>query len=80
MSWSYHVSQLDIPYFMTAGTGESDDRGVGQGAEDFAGVSPLFGLVDTYSEMPDDVFKVRARATGAEHEQMIVVADGYLTA
>ena len=33
-----------------------------------------------YNSIPDEVQKVRARAVGAEHEQMLMRSDGYMTA
>jgi hypothetical protein len=46
MGWDYDVGKVTIPYFVTSGTGETDD-----------------------------VEKVRARATGAEHEACFLYLD-----
>lgn len=80
MGWQYDVSEIKIPYFMVAGTGETDDIGVADVTKEYAGVAPLASLVENYETIRDDVVKVRARATGAEHEDMLGRSDGYLTA
>ena len=67
MGWEYDPAKITIPYFMTAATGESDDRGIEDINSDFAGVAPLKSLIEIYDAMPDDVTKIRARVTGAEH-------------
>ena len=36
--------------------------------------------MDIYDAMPDDVLKVRGRCVGAEHTDMILRTDGYMTA
>ncbi len=64
---------------MAAGTGSSDDSGK-YGENDFSGVAPLFSLKENYEAMGDDVFKLRARIKGAEHEDMLTLTDGYMTA
>ena len=80
MGWKYDVSKISIPYFMTAGTGETDDKGVADMTKEYAGVAPLASLIENYDVISDDVLKVRARANGAEHEAMLVRSDGYMTA
>ncbi len=80
MGWEYDVTKVTIPYFMTAGTGSSDDAGVSDVSKDFAGVAPLSSLIENYNGISDNVLKIRARAVGAEHEDMLTRTDGYLTA
>ena len=80
MGWSYDSSKISIPYFMTAGTGTSDDTGVEDIDKEYGGVAPLKSLVDTYNKMSNDVFKVRARFVGAEHGDMLAKTDPYMTA
>lgn len=80
MGWEYNPLDIEIPYFMTAATGTSDDRGVDDINTEFGGVTPLASLVDIYDKMSNDVFKIRARVAGAEHEEMLVRTDGYMTA
>ena len=79
MGWEYDVSKVTIPYFMAAGTGKSDDSG-NDPEKGYGGVSPLSALITNYDSIADDVPKVRARAAGAEHEQMLMRSDGYMTA
>ncbi len=78
--WNYDVTKINIPYFMTAGTGKSDDAGVKDITKEYAGVCPLESLIENYSSISADVVKIRARATGAEHEEMLMRTDGYMTA
>ncbi len=78
--WNYDVTKINIPYFMTAGTGISDDAGVKDITKEYAGVCPLESLIENYSSISADVVKIRARATGAEHEEMLMRTDGYMTA
>ena len=80
MGWEYDMSKVNIPYFMTAGTGESDDRNVEDIVNEFGGVAPLSSLKENYNTMSNDIFKVRARAVGAEHQDMLNRTDGYMTA
>ena len=84
LSWRYGELwkaglRISIPYFMVAGTGKSDDSG-SDPETSFGGVSPLSALVSNYTSISDNVQKVRARAVGAEHEQMLMRSDGYMTA
>lgn len=76
----YDPAKVSIPWFMTAGTGTSDDTGVSDITAEWAGVAPLASLKENYDKMAEDVLKIRARATGAEHEEMLVRTDGYMTA
>ncbi len=79
MGWEYDASKIAIPYFMVAGTGKSDDSGTDP-ETGFGGVAPLSSLIANYDSISDDIPKVRARAVGAEHEQMLMRSDGYMTA
>ena len=79
MGWEYDVSKVTIPYFMAAGTGKSDDSG-NDPETSYGGVSPLSALIANYDSITDEVPKLRARAAGAEHEQMLMRSDGYMTA
>ena len=67
---------------MAAGTGTSDDAGNSEihNNEVFAGIAPLASLIENYENMAKEVFKVRARVTGAEHEDMKIKTDSYMTA
>ena len=79
MGWEYDVSKVAIPYFMAAGTGKSDDSGADPETS-YGGISPLSALIASYDSIANNVPKVRARAVGAEHEQMLMRSDGYMTA
>ena len=76
----YDASKVSIPWFMTAATGNSDDTGATDAAKEWLGVAPLSSLVENYNAMSDNVFKLRARVVGAEHEEMQMKTDGYMTA
>ena len=80
MGWKYDISRIRIPYFMAAGTGATDDKGVADITREYAGVAPLVSLIENYETIGGDVLKVRARAAGAEHEDMLARSDGYMTA
>lgn len=79
MGWEYDISKVMIPYFMAAGTGTSDDSGK-YGEGEYPGVAPLHGVKENYDGITADVFKVMGRITGAEHGDMLVLSDGYMTA
>ena len=80
MGWGYDIAKVTIPYFMTAGTGTSEDAGVKDTSSEFGGVAPLSSLADNYNQMPGCALKVRARVAGAEHWQIQMLTDGYMTA
>ncbi len=80
MGWGYDMKKVNIPYFMSSGTGKSDDRVVEDITNEFGGVAPLSSLIENYNNMTNDVFKIRARVTGAEHQDMLNRTDGYMTA
>lgn len=79
MGWNYDTSKIKIPYFMTAGTGKFDDSGK-DSSKEFGGVAPLSSLIENYDKITNDVFKIRARSVGTEHEDMLVQTDSYMTA
>ena len=81
MGWGYDISKINIPYFMTAGTGNTDDNGGSiHDDKNLAGIAPLASLVENYDGITADAFKLRARVTGAEHQDMLHLTDGYMTA
>ena len=65
---------------MTAAAGISDDTGATDAVTEWLGVAPLSSLIENYNAMPDNVLKLRARVAGAEHEEMQMKTDGYMTA
>ncbi len=48
-------------------------------SKEFGGVSPLSSLIENYDKITNDVFKIRARSVGTEHEDMLVQTDSYMT-
>lgn len=80
LGWHYDLTKVKIPYFMVAGTGTSDDRGVDDYEKEFGGVSPLAAMQESYRLLSDHCFKVLARAVGAEHGEIFARSDGYMTA
>ena len=75
--WTYDTSKVTIPYFMAAGTGDSD---AGNDEKDVEGVATFVSLMDSYDSIDPGVPKVRARIVGAEHNEVLQRADGYMTA
>lgn len=80
LGWHYDLTKVKIPYFMVAGTGASDDRGVNDYEKEFGGVSPLAAMQESYQLLSDHCFKVLARAVGAEHGEIFARSEGYMTA
>ena len=80
LGWEYYYDNIKIPYFMTASTGNSDDRGIKINSDEFAGVAPLESLELIYNNLPENILKVRARVSNSEHEDMLIKTDGYMTA
>ncbi|MBP3759110.1 MAG: alpha/beta hydrolase [Firmicutes bacterium] len=75
VGWIYDTSRITVPYFMTAGTGDTD-----AGTDDTEGAAPLTSLMDAYISIGDDIPKIRARAAGTDHNDMLKKCDGYMTA
>ena len=76
MGWGYDATKIKIPYFMAAGTGTSDDNGKSiDNPDELAGICPLEALKFNYNKISDEVVKLRARATGAEHGEMLNRSD-----
>ena len=65
---------------MCAGTGQNDDAGLDKTSEEYQGASPLWALTESYEAVPGSAMKVRARASGADHGDMLLKCDGYMTA
>lgn len=80
MGWEYDPADIAVSYFMTAATGTSDDTGAADANAEFGGVCPLQALEEIYSTLPDSLAKVRGRCVGAEHEEMQLRTDAYMTA
>ncbi len=78
--WTYDPADIKIDYFMTASTGSSDDMNVSDINSEYGGVCPLDTLIDIYNTMPDSLIKVRGRCPNAEHGDMQLRTDAYMTA
>lgn len=85
--WGYDISRVNIPTFLTAGTGSwdagnatskvqvtDDKNGVVQG------ICPLWSLQENYNLLPETVDKVIARKKNADHGDSYKQFDGYMTA
>ena len=80
MGWQYDPADIAVSYFMTASTGTSDDMGKPDSNAEYNGVSPLQALKEIYNALPDSLTKVRGRCVNAEHGDMQLRTDGYMTA
>ena len=84
LEWAYDPALIDVPCFVTAGTGllDAGEAGSPEVAEEAQEVSiaPLWSQEENYSLIPDSVPKLRARRTGADHAEMLPWPDGYMTA
>jgi hypothetical protein len=70
LQWDYDPSLVTAPIFMVSGTGNADENLVISGQQ----------LADIFNAVPDNVTKIMARRTGADHPDMLTFADGYMTA
>lgn len=85
--WEYDISKVNIPVFLTAGTGNwdagnatnkeqatDDENGVVQG------ICPLWSLQENYNLLPETADKVIARKINTDHGDSYKQFDGYMTA
>ncbi|WP_037288128.1 alpha/beta hydrolase family protein [Saccharibacillus sacchari] len=79
--WSYDLSKINIPTFLTAGTG-SFDAGTADNITltEGQGITPLWALQANYAALPDSVEKMIARKKGIDHGDSYLAIDGYMTA
>ena len=85
--WEYDISKVNVPTFLTAGTG-SFDAGTAMSKEQqsdekagiMQGICPLWSLDENYSLLPDSIAKVYARKSGVDHGNSHLQCDGYMTA
>ncbi len=75
LNWNYDIGKINIPYFMTAGTLQTDN-----GNEKNYGLAPLSSLQENYAKLTNDIIKIYARRVNADHGDMLANADGYMTA
>ena len=84
LEWAYDPALIDVPCFMTAGTGllDAGEAGSPEVAEEAqeVSISHLWSQEENYGLIPDSVPKLRARRTGADHAEMLPWPDGYMTA
>lgn len=85
--WEYDISKINIPVFLTAGTGNwdagtatskdqanDDKNGIAQG------ICPLWSLQENYNLLPETIVKVIARKKNVDHGDSYLQFDGYMTA
>ena len=85
--WEYDISKVNIPAFLTAGTGtwdagtatskeqvNDDSKGIAQG------ICPLWSLKENYDLLPETTSKVIARKKNVDHGDSHLQTDGYMTA
>lgn len=70
LQWEYDPSLITAPVFFVSSTGNADETVVVSGGQ----------LKDIYDAVPENVTKVMARRTNADHGDMLSFADGYMTA
>lgn len=70
LKWDYDVTKINIPYFMVCGTGKVDADTI----------APLYSLIKNYDSLNDNVQAVMARRKNIDHGDMLIYADGYMTA
>ena len=70
LEWNYDITKVNIPYFMVAGTGKAD-------AETIA---PLDSLIRNFEALNDNIKAIMARRKNIDHGDMLIYADGYMTA
>ena len=85
--WEYDISKINVPVFLTAGTGSFDagtatsrDQESDEQAGIMQGICPLWSLEENFNLLPDNIDKVYARKTGVDHGDSHLQFDGYMTA
>lgn len=86
-NWEYDISKVNVPTFLTAGTGNwdagnatskeqipDDKNGIAQG------ICPLWSLQENYDLLPDTTNKIIARKKNVDHGNSYTEFDGYMTA
>ncbi len=71
--WTYDTAELGIPLLMMSGTGFADSN-------EYNPISPLSSMIENYEHLPEGIPCAMGRRIDADHTDMMVVADGYLTA
>lgn len=70
LKWTYDVTKIEIPYFMVAGTGKVDSETI----------APLESIINNYMYLNNDIKAIMARRKNVDHGDMLLYADGYMTA
>ncbi len=70
LMWDYDPGLISVPVLFVSGTGDADEKLVVSGAQ----------IKEIFDAVPDSVFKVRARRSGADHGDMLTIANGYMNA
>lgn len=70
LQWTYDISKISVPIFMTAGTGKVDTETI----------APLSSLQENFTALTDDIPAMIARRKDTDHGDMLANADGYMTA
>ena len=85
--WEYDISKMNVPTFLTAGTGTFDagtastkDQKNNDEKKIAQGICPLWSLEENYALLPDDVFKIYARKKDIDHGETHTQCDSYMTA
>lgn len=85
--WEYDVSKINVPVFLTAGTGTFDagtalsaDTESDEKAGIMQGICPLWSLEENFNLLPDNIDKVYVRKTGVDHGDSYLQFDAYMTA
>jgi hypothetical protein len=70
LGWEYDTNQINIPYFMSAGTGDID-----------AGlIAPLDSLENAYNDIKSRKLTVMGRKKGVDHREVLKEGKGYMVA
>lgn len=85
--WEYDISKINIPVFLTAGTGNWD-AGTATGKDQVnddkngiaQGICPMWSLQENYNLLPETIDKVIARKKNVDHGDSYLQFDGYMTA
>lgn len=85
--WEYDISEVNVPTFLTAGTGSFDagtatskDQVSDEKSGIMQGICPLWSLMENFDLLPETTDKVVARKTGVDHGDSYLQFDGYMTA
>ncbi len=85
--WQYDVSKINVPTFITAGTGFFD-AGNAFSKDDIPnetnklaqGITPLWSLQENFDALPQSIDKVIARKKNVDHGDSHLQFSGYMTA